>query len=87
MSGRLNGKSAIITGASSGIGRATAEIFAREGARLVLADINAAGLEAVKDEITATGAGVVIRPTDVSVESEVKALIVVVVESFTEIDI
>ena len=45
-SGRLLGKSAVITGAAAGIGRATAELFAREGARLVLADINADGLSA-----------------------------------------
>jgi hypothetical protein len=39
-SGRLLGKSAVVTGAAAGIGRATSELFAREGARLVLADIN-----------------------------------------------
>ena len=43
-SGRLLGKSAVITGGAAGIGRATAELFAREGARLVLADINVDGL-------------------------------------------
>ena len=44
--GRLRGKSALITGAAAGIGRAAAELFAREGARLVLADINTDGLSA-----------------------------------------
>jgi len=87
MSGRLNGKSAIITGASSGIGRATALIFAREGARLVLADINAASLSQVRDEIIAMGASVVARPTDVSSEAEVKALIDLAFDTFTDIDI
>ncbi|MEN6474322.1 MAG: SDR family oxidoreductase [Syntrophaceae bacterium] len=87
MSGRLNGKSAIITGASSGIGRATATIFAREGARLLLADINAANLSLVRDEIIATGSSVVIRPTDVSSEDEVKALIDLGLETYTDIDI
>jgi len=43
-SGRLRGKSAVITGAAKGIGRATAELFAQEGARLVLTDIDADGL-------------------------------------------
>ena len=47
--GRLLGKSAVITGAAAGIGRATAELFAREGARLVLADINLSGLSALQD--------------------------------------
>jgi len=87
MSGRLNGKSAIITGASSGIGRATALIFAREGARLLLADINAASLGQVRDEIIAMGGSVAIRPTDVSSEAEVKALIDLGLETFTDIDI
>jgi NAD(P)-dependent dehydrogenase (short-subunit alcohol dehydrogenase family) len=42
--GRLRGKSAVVTGAAKGIGRATAELFAREGARLVLADVDEDGL-------------------------------------------
>ena len=41
--GRLSGKSAVVTGAAKGIGRATAELFAAEGARLVITDIDAAG--------------------------------------------
>ena len=87
MSGRLNGKSAIITGASSGIGRATALLFAREGARLVLADINENNLALVKEEIAAMGGKVVIRRTDVSSEDEIKALIGLGLETFTNIDI
>ena len=51
VSGRLPGKSALITGAAAGIGRATAELFAREGARLVLADINTDGLSALRDSL------------------------------------
>jgi NAD(P)-dependent dehydrogenase (short-subunit alcohol dehydrogenase family) len=44
-SGRLQGKVAIVTGAANGIGRATARIFAREGSRLVIYDIELVGLE------------------------------------------
>ena len=50
-SGRLLGKSAVITGAAAGIGRATAELFAREGARLVLADINGDGLSTLRESL------------------------------------
>ena len=87
MSGRLNGKSAIITGAGSGIGRATALLFAREGACLVIADVNETNLNLVKDEIVKMGCKVIIRKTDVSSEDEIKALINLGLETFTNIDI
>jgi NAD(P)-dependent dehydrogenase (short-subunit alcohol dehydrogenase family) len=50
---RLQDKVAIVTGAASGIGRATVTLFAREGARLVLNDIDASGLETVRSELAA----------------------------------
>ena len=53
---RLAGKSAVITGAAKGIGGATADVFAAEGARLVLTDIDAAGLEARCRRLEAEGA-------------------------------
>jgi NAD(P)-dependent dehydrogenase (short-subunit alcohol dehydrogenase family) len=87
MSGRLSGKSAIITGASNGIGRASALLFAREGANLVLADVNEVSLCLVRDEITNMGGDVIIRKTDVSSEDEIKALISLALEKFTNIDI
>lgn len=55
MDAQLAGKAVLITGAASGIGRATAVAFAREGARLALLDIDAAGLAAVAAETTAAG--------------------------------
>jgi NADP-dependent 3-hydroxy acid dehydrogenase YdfG len=73
--GRLEDKIAIITGAASGIGRATAALFANEGARLVLADVDENGLKEVAGPISQGGAAVVIQKTDVSNEDEVKALI------------
>ena len=87
MSGRLSGKNAIITGASSGIGRAAALIFAHEGARVVLADLNETYLTQVRDEIIAKGGSAIIKKTDVAVEDEVKNLISIALETFTNIDI
>ncbi len=87
MPGRLNGKNAIITGASSGIGRAAAILFAREGATLALADVNEAGLQQVQEEIKKIGGHVIIRKTDVSSEEEIQALIHLTLETFTHIDI
>ena len=87
MGGRLSGKTAVITGAASGIGRATALLFAGEGACLVLADMNEEQLARVRDEIAAKGGSVLIRKTDVSSEEEVKDLIGLAIETFTNIDI
>lgn len=53
--GRLSGTMAIVTGAASGIGGATAEIFGIEGARTVCADINFDGAQATSDRIAAGG--------------------------------
>lgn len=87
MTERLKGKNAIITGAGSGIGRAAAILFAREGANLVLADINESNLQQVEKELKGIGGHVVIRKTDVSSEEEIKALIHLGLETFTHIDI
>jgi NAD(P)-dependent dehydrogenase (short-subunit alcohol dehydrogenase family) len=64
--GRLNGQSCVITGAANGIGRATAELFFREEARLVLTDIDGAGLAKLRAELPAaqTVTGDVSRPED-----------------------
>ena len=86
-SGRLEGKVAIITGAAFGIGAACAELFAREGARLVLADINDEVLKTVQDKVNASGGSAVIQKTDVSVEDEVKALIGLARETYQNVDI
>jgi NAD(P)-dependent dehydrogenase (short-subunit alcohol dehydrogenase family) len=87
MAERLKNKNAIITGASDGIGRASAILFAREGANLVLADINEVGIKQVQEEIKGMGGNVVVRKTDVSSEEEIKALINLGLEKFTNIDI
>ncbi|MBV1776690.1 beta-ketoacyl-ACP reductase [Burkholderiaceae bacterium DAT-1] len=64
---RLNGKVSIITGAASGIGKATALRFAREGSKVVVCDLNPAGIDAVVSEIIAGGGeaiGIVVNVTD-----------------------
>ena len=85
--GRLKDKVAIITGAASGIGRATAVLFANEGARLVLADMDEKGLKETADQISEDGASVVVKKTDVANEDEVKALIDFALDTYSQVDI
>lgn len=73
--GLLEGQVAVVTGAAAGIGRATALRFAREGAALVLGDVDEAGGAAVRDAITAAGGRASFVPTDVSIEAQVERLI------------
>jgi len=86
--GRLDGKIAVITGVASGIGRATAIIFAREGAKMVIADVNEEGLNEtlrrVKEE---GGSGAVTKIVDVAVEEDVRTLIEFAIETYSQIDI
>jgi|SRR5450755_1514103 NAD(P)-dependent dehydrogenase (short-subunit alcohol dehydrogenase family) len=63
---QLHGKVAIITGAASGIGRATALLFAREGASVVLTDVNESAGRAAATEITQHGAHAIFEPADVT---------------------
>jgi NAD(P)-dependent dehydrogenase (short-subunit alcohol dehydrogenase family) len=86
-SGRLLGKSALVTGAAAGIGRATAELFAREGARLVLADINADGLSALRDSLRDVTGDVAVVTADVSKPEDVRRMIEVAVEEYGRLDI
>ncbi|MBT3226220.1 MAG: SDR family oxidoreductase [Deltaproteobacteria bacterium] len=85
--GRLTEKVAIITGASSGIGKATALLFALEGAKVVLADVNEGALQEIVSKIGQDGGTALAKKTDVSVESEVKALIDFTLEEFGQVDI
>jgi NAD(P)-dependent dehydrogenase (short-subunit alcohol dehydrogenase family) len=86
-SGRLLGKSAVVTGAAAGIGRATAELFAREGARLVLADINIGGLSALQDSLADLTEDLVAVPADVSKPDDVRHMIAAAVEQYGRLDI
>ena len=85
--GRLDGRVAVITGAASGIGRATAVIFAREGARLVIADVNEEGLNETLRRVKAKGGSAVTRITDVAVEEDVRNLVEGAIQTYSQIDI
>jgi NAD(P)-dependent dehydrogenase (short-subunit alcohol dehydrogenase family) len=85
--GRLEGKVAIITGAASGIGRATALLFSSEGARLVLADNNEDGLKETLELVKKGAANAIIRKTDVASEKEIKDLIDLALKTYSCVDI
>jgi NAD(P)-dependent dehydrogenase (short-subunit alcohol dehydrogenase family) len=72
---KLKDKVSIITGAASGIGKATALVFAREGAKVMCADVNADGAESVARQIVDTGGEAESIKVDVSVEADVKNMI------------
>ena len=85
---RLADKVAIITGASSGIGRATAYLFAKEGAKVVVvANINDAGGNETAANIKTNGGESIFVHADVSRSSEVQNLVKVTMENFGRIDI
>src|ERR1700686_1674919 len=86
MAGRVDGKVALITGGGSGIGRATALLFGREGAKVVVADYNAEGGERTVKTITEVGGTAVFHPADVSNPQDVDALMHRVVETYGRLD-
>lgn len=85
--GRVAGKIALVTGAASGIGRAAALLFAREGARIALADINLAVAQSAADEITSHASEAVAFRLDVTQESQWQMVIRDAVERWGRLDI
>ena len=85
--GRVAGKVALITGSASGIGRATALLFAREGAAIVLADLNADAGRRVADEIAQSGGRALFERVDVTRAADCQRLVERAIREFGRIDI
>ena len=80
------GKTIFITGAASGLGRETAHIFAREGANVTCADVNAEGAAAVADEISGYGGQAIAADCDVTDATKVKDAVAATLDAFGGID-
>lgn len=85
--GQVKGKSALVTGAASGIGRATALTLAREGASVMVTDINKAGADAVAAEIVAAGGAAQAMQHDTTDESHWETVIAATVAAFGKLNV
>ncbi|AOM84086.1 SDR family oxidoreductase [Salisediminibacterium beveridgei] len=84
---KLSGKAAVVTGAASGMGKAIAKLYAKEGAKVLLADLNEAGAQAVTEEIIADGGEAVAFKANMAVLSDVENMIDTAVSTFGTLDI
>ena len=84
--GALDGKVAIVTGAAAGIGRSSALTFAREGARVVVADVDVPGSEQTVELVEAAGGEAIAVEVDVSDRAQVAAMVRTTMERFGRLD-
>jgi NAD(P)-dependent dehydrogenase (short-subunit alcohol dehydrogenase family) len=87
IAGQLSGKIALITGAASGIGRATALLFAREGANILVADIKSDAGKRVTQEIVSSGGRAICETIDVTSASDCRRITERAIHEFGRIDI
>ncbi|MGW2038899.1 SDR family NAD(P)-dependent oxidoreductase [Streptomyces virginiae] len=83
----MNEKSCLVTGAASGIGRATAVLLARAGARVTAADINGPGVEALRTDLAAEGLAITVVRGDVSDPDDNRAMVTAAVEAYGRLDV
>lgn len=84
---KLNGKVSIIAGSASGIGASTAKLMAAEGSKVVLADININGAQAVATEITQTGGDALAVEMDIANEADVRQMVAQTLKAYGGINI
>lgn len=86
MAGMLEGKPTLVTGAAGGIGRNSAILFAREGARVVVADVNNDGVEETAEMIKAEGYDVISVTADLTKGEDIQAMVKTAVDNFGRLD-
>ncbi len=84
---RLMNKVAIVTGAASGMGKSIALLYAKEGAKVVVSDLNLEGAHKVAEEITSAGGTALAIKTNVAVEEDIQALVDTAVSTYGTVDI
>ncbi|TDF90613.1 SDR family oxidoreductase [Paenibacillus piri] len=84
---RLEGKVAVVTGAASGMGKAIAELYAKEGAKVVVSDLNIEGAEAVAEGIKSNGGEAIALKTNVADPNDINAMIDTAVNEYGTLDI
>lgn len=84
---RLEGKVAVVTGAASGMGKAIAQLYAKEGAEVVVSDLNLEGAQAVAEDIKANGGTAIAVKTNVADLDDINAMIDTAVSEFGTLDI